>query len=307
MTSRPPAADRAGSPPPTTRPSCSPAPRRCPRRPRTPRRPRQQPSAAPATRTWTQRVRGNGGLVGAALALVLFSGVGGFAVGHATAGPDRFGLVGRAGPRRRVPRAGRRTASCPPPRHGRRRRRLRHARPDRTTTAARGRPASSRAARCDRRSRPPGAGAGRSARRVPPGPRSTPHVRLAAGAGLWLSLLLVSYWWAAAGGITDLGRLGHRAHLARPAHRPGRVRPAAGAGAADGPAAGARGRLRPGPARAPAPGRRVHLVHPDAGAHRPHQLGVRRRQPRRDGRDVLEPHAHLPGHAARPRRHRSRW
>ncbi len=29
-------------------------------------------------------------------------------------------------------------------------------------------------------------------------------VRLAAGAGLWLSLLLVSYWWAAAGGIGDL-------------------------------------------------------------------------------------------------------
>jgi predicted ferric reductase len=29
-------------------------------------------------------------------------------------------------------------------------------------------------------------------------------VRLAAGAGLWLGLLLVSYWWAAAGGITDL-------------------------------------------------------------------------------------------------------
>jgi predicted ferric reductase len=29
-------------------------------------------------------------------------------------------------------------------------------------------------------------------------------VRLAAGVGLWLSLLLVSYWWAAAGGIGDL-------------------------------------------------------------------------------------------------------
>ena len=29
-------------------------------------------------------------------------------------------------------------------------------------------------------------------------------VRLAAGTGLWLSLLLVSYWWAAAGGIGDL-------------------------------------------------------------------------------------------------------
>lgn len=30
-------------------------------------------------------------------------------------------------------------------------------------------------------------------------------VRLVAGSALWLSLLLVTYWWAAAGGVTDLG------------------------------------------------------------------------------------------------------
>ena len=30
-------------------------------------------------------------------------------------------------------------------------------------------------------------------------------VRLGAGAGLWLSLLPVAYWWAAGGGFQDLG------------------------------------------------------------------------------------------------------
>ena len=30
-------------------------------------------------------------------------------------------------------------------------------------------------------------------------------VRLGAGTGLWLSLLLVAYWWAAGGGFQDLG------------------------------------------------------------------------------------------------------
>ena len=72
--------------------------------------------AAPK-RTWTQRVRGNGGLVGAALALVLVSGVGGFAVGHATAGHDRFGLVGErfpGGPGGGFPGA---DGQLPPPRH----------------------------------------------------------------------------------------------------------------------------------------------------------------------------------------------
>lgn len=79
-----------------------------------------QPSApAPVAprRTWTQRVRGNGGLVGAAIALVLFSGVGGFAIGHATAGHDRFGLVGErfpGGPGGGFPGA---DGQLPPPRH----------------------------------------------------------------------------------------------------------------------------------------------------------------------------------------------
>jgi hypothetical protein len=72
-------------------------------------------SAAP-TRTWTQRVRGNGGLAGAALALVLFSGVGGFAVAHATAGPDRFGLEGERVPGGGFPAPG--AGQLPPPRHG---------------------------------------------------------------------------------------------------------------------------------------------------------------------------------------------
>ena len=79
----------------------------------------QPPAPAPVAprRTWTQRVRGNGGLVGAAIALVLFSGVGGFAIGHATAGHDRFGLVGErfpGGPGGGFPGA---DGQLPPPRH----------------------------------------------------------------------------------------------------------------------------------------------------------------------------------------------
>jgi hypothetical protein len=61
--------------------------------------PTAAPEAAPAAkRSWTQRIRSHGGLVGAAIALVLFSGIGGFAIGHAAAGPDRFGLVGERFP-----------------------------------------------------------------------------------------------------------------------------------------------------------------------------------------------------------------
>ena len=77
----------------------------------------QATAPAPPQRTWTRRVRGNGGLVGAALALVLFSGVGGFAIGHATAGHDRFGLVGErfpGGPGAGFPGA---DGQLPPPRH----------------------------------------------------------------------------------------------------------------------------------------------------------------------------------------------
>lgn len=80
--------------------------------------PAPPPVTAPAAkRGWTQRARGNGGLVGAALALVLVGGVGGFAVGHATAGPDRFGLVGErypGGPGGGFPGA---DGQLPPPRH----------------------------------------------------------------------------------------------------------------------------------------------------------------------------------------------
>jgi hypothetical protein len=48
---------------------------------------------------------------------------------------------------------------------------------------------------------------------VPPAPVPVVHdrrarfdaaVRLEAGAGLWLSLLAVAYWWAAGGGVQDL-------------------------------------------------------------------------------------------------------
>jgi hypothetical protein len=79
---------------------------------------REVPPAARADKPgWTQRVRSNGGLVGAGVALVLVGGIGGFAVGHATDGHDRFGLVGEqvpGGPGGGFPGA---DGQLPPPRH----------------------------------------------------------------------------------------------------------------------------------------------------------------------------------------------
>ena len=88
----------------------------------------------------------------------------------------------------------------------------------------------------------------------------------------------------------------------RPADRPRGVRAAAGAGGAHGPRPGARAGLRPGPTSPAAPPRRLHLVQPDARAHRPRDRRVRRR--RRCSPtpgDVLEPHRRLPRDAARAR------
>jgi hypothetical protein len=48
---------------------------------------------AEARTPWTRRIRSNSGLVGAGVALVLVGGLGGVAIGHATAGPDRIGMV----------------------------------------------------------------------------------------------------------------------------------------------------------------------------------------------------------------------
>ena len=48
---------------------------------------------------------------------------------------------------------------------------------------------------------PPSATAARLTRRA----RLDAGVRLGAGAGLWLGLLLVTYWWAAGGGLQRLG------------------------------------------------------------------------------------------------------
>jgi hypothetical protein len=79
---------------------------------------RQVPPAAPAGKpSWTQRVRSNGGLVGAGVALVLVGGLGGLAVGHAADGPDRVGLVGEQVPGAPggLPGA---PGQLPPPRHG---------------------------------------------------------------------------------------------------------------------------------------------------------------------------------------------
>ncbi len=73
--------------------------------------------ATPAARSaWTGRLRGNAGLAGGALALVLVGGFGGFAVANATDGPDHFGLVGEQSPGGGFPAPG--TGQLPPPRHG---------------------------------------------------------------------------------------------------------------------------------------------------------------------------------------------
>jgi hypothetical protein len=76
----------------------------------------QAPAPAAPTRTWTERARGNVGLAGGALALVLVGGFGGFAVANAADGPDHFGLVGEQAPGGGFPAPG--TGQLPPPPHG---------------------------------------------------------------------------------------------------------------------------------------------------------------------------------------------
>ena len=109
-------------------------------------------------------------------------------------------------------------------------------------------------------------------------------IRAAATAGLWLSLLLVTYWWIAGGGIQDLDELGERADVARSVDRPDRLGPAAGAGPADGAHPGRRARRRAGPAGRLHRLDGLHLVHPDARPHRADHLGVRRGRARRGAR-----------------------
>lgn len=74
------------------------------------------PASPAPQRPWTQRVRGSGGLVGAALAMVLFTGVGGYALGHTAGGPDGFGIVGEQVPGGGLPAPG--AGRLPPPPHG---------------------------------------------------------------------------------------------------------------------------------------------------------------------------------------------
>ena len=102
-------------------------------------------------------------------------------------------------------------------------------------------------------------------------------VRYASVLVLWSSLLLVTYWWAAGGGIQDLAGVDRRSDLDRPADRSVRVDAAAGPGAADGAAPGAGARVRPGPAGPDPPAGRLHLVQPDARPHRADHLRLRRR------------------------------
>ena len=144
--------------------------------------------------------------------------------------------------------------------------------------------------------------------RLDAGPaRHDATVRAVAAAAVAASLGYVTWLWAAGGGIGDLGGLGRRPHVARPADRPGRRRPPAGAGAADGPRPRRRAGVRAGPACPVAPPRRVHLVHADARPHRPDHLGLRRGRPRRGARRGVGPHRRLPRHAPGRRRAPRAW
>ena len=104
-------------------------------------------------------------------------------------------------------------------------------------------------------------------------------------------------------------RLGERPDLARPADRPGRLRPAAGAGAADGAASRAVERAVGQDRLAVlAPARRLHVVHPDARPHRADHLGLRRGRPRRGARrrSGTSPTTY-PGMLLARRRHGCAW
>ena len=144
---------------------------------------------------------------------------------------------------------------------------------------------------------------------VPRPPRPVPQWwRDTAGAATWLSVLVVIALWLAGGGLTDRALRRRGAHVARAADRPGRLRPAARPGAADGadPAGGAG--LRAGRAGPAPPAGRLHVVQPDARARRAdHPRATRPRPARRPGAAVSTWSSTTPGMLLARRRHASPW
>ena len=281
----PPPAAPAGSPP------SPPNPSRRPRRVRPPSRavPDPAPAYEPAT-TDRRTGRSRALLAGVALALVGVGGIGGYAIGATTSGGDEptgSCIVGDGDHAFGVPR----TASC----------RLRGRIPGWTATRARRRPVRRRRRRRpatdqdddeDSQSESARAGVERvtlappvSRRGVPPPRPVAPRgrdtadaaTRTAAAGALWLSLLLVTFWWVADGGVTDLTgwatgltSVGRLIGLVASVLLLVQVLLMARVPVLE--RAFGQDRLAALP-----PARRVHLLQPDARPHRPHHLGLRRR------------------------------
>ena len=139
-------------------------------------------------------------------------------------------------------------------------------------------------------------------------PRSTGWCAPAAALLLWAGLLLVTYWWDADGGISDLAGWDDRAHLGRAADRAVVGRPAAGPGAADVPAAAAGARVRTRPAGPHPPGRRLPVLRPDAASTSSRSsLGYAGGRWSQVPADHLGPGHHLRRRAARRSPARSAW
>ena len=113
--------------------------------------------------------------------------------------------------------------------------------------------------------------------------------------------------WLSGGALDGLPRRRRPDDRARPAVRPDRLLPAAHPGAADGENPVAGGHLGTGRAGPATPAGRLHLLPPDARAHRHDHPRLRGGRPnRRAARDLGAGHG-LPGDAAGHRRHRWRW
>ena len=92
-------------------------------------------------------------------------------------------------------------------------------------------------------------------------------VRLGAALLLWLGLLVITYWWVADGGVTDLAHWVERAHLTGPSDWSLGGRSVVDPGAADVAATAAGARFRAGPLGTDPPGSRLALLLSDDQSH----------------------------------------
>ena len=129
-------------------------------------------------------------------------------------------------------------------------------------------------------------------------------VRLGAALLLWLGLLVITYWWVADGGVTDLAHwVSGLTSLGRSDWSMG-GRSAADPGAADVAATSAGARIRAGPIGPDPPGGRLTFVLPDDRPHRDDHRRLRLRRMVGSARDHLGADHRLRRRAARRRRDR---